>query len=602
MFESIRKHQFLFVLLLSLTVSFVLFGNTIKNDFVFDDNAVVKNRGDLKDIANIFNLFVSPYHQNMPQTGLYRPFTMATYALNHAIFGTEPKNFHAANIMIHAINSFLVFWFARQFLKSDKLAYLSFILFLVHPIHTEAISWIVGRAELLAFMWGMIAVYFYTKGDRLLSSLAFLLALWSKESAIVILPILVYLDFNFKGTLFFKSIFKSIYLLAPMVAYFILRFLALGEHFFGDATTTIVENQIKFLDFGARIATSLKVLFIYLAKFLWPIHLSADYSYRTIENVSNVFASFESVIGLVALMGAVYIVLSRRTRATAIGFGAALFLIPYLMISNLVFSVGTIMGERLMYLPSLGFVVLIACLFNYLLSFGNKNLSYVGYTVLIFLIGFWSIRTVIRNQDWRDAKTLFYAALKEAPNSLVTRTAIAGINIRENKWSEAKKDLKIAEDIYPDNSHLQNLLGVVAANDGELKEAEERYKRSIALNSEAIDSYINLGELLIKEGRFQEAAPHFLKVINFYPTAEYIIRYAYIEIALSNPDVALDVMAKYFGNNLNHPDLSAVVGTAYFVKQDYQQALIYLKSAKNLGNNAKEIQEMIKISEDKIGL
>lgn len=597
--DFVKNHQFLFVLLLSLTVSFVLFGNTIKNDFVFDDNAVVKNRGDLKDIANIFNLFVSPYHQNMPQTGLYRPFTMATYALNHAIFGTEPKNFHVTNIIIHAINSFLVFWLVRQFLKSDKLAYLSFILFLVHPIHTEAVSWIVGRAELLAFMWGLVAVYFYVKSDRLLSSLAFLFALWSKESAIIILPILIYLEFNFKGILFFKSIFKSLYLLAPLGVYFVLRFLALGEHFFGDATTTIVENQIKFLDFGARIVTALKVLFMYLAKLLWPVHLSADYSYRTIENVSNIFASPESIIGLVVLVGAVYVGLSRRTRGTAIGFGVSLFLISYLMISNLVFSVGTIMGERLMYLPSLGLVVLIACFLNYLISFGKKKINYAGYIILILAVGFWSVRTIIRNQDWRDAKTLFYATLKEAPDSLVTRTAIAGINIRENKWSEAKKDLKIAEEIYPDNSHLQNLLGVVAANDGELKEAEERYKRSIALNSEAIDSYINLGELLIKEGKFQEAAPNFLKVINFYPTAEYIIRYAYIEIALNNPDVALDVMAKYFGNNLNHPDLSAVVGTAYFIKEDYQQAVVYLKSAKNLGNNAKEIQQMIDIIENK---
>jgi len=598
MFEFIKKHQFLFVLCLSLIVSFALFGNAIKGDFVFDDNAVVKNRGDLKDISNIFNLFVSPYHQNMPLTGLYRPFTMATYALNHAIFGTEPKNFHVTNIIIHAINSFLVFWFVSYFLKSSKLAYLSFALFLIHPLHTEAVTWIVGRAELLAFMWGLIAIYFYLKKDRILSSVAFLLALWSKESAVVLLPLVVYLDYNFQDTPPMKAILRASYLLGAIGVYSIFRYWTLGSHFFGDATTTIVENQIKFLGFGAKIATALKVFFMYLVKLIWPAHLSADYSYNTIQNVSNIFTSPQSLIGCLVLAGLIYLAVSRKTRKTAVGLGAITFLIPYLMISNLIFSIGTVMGERLMYFSSLGFVIIIAFLINRLLE-SSRNFRYAGYAIIILIVSLFSARIVIRNRDWKDTPTLFYATLKEAPNSLITRTAIAGIDIRNNKWADAKEQLEIAKNIYADNSHLQNLLGVVAENDGELREAEERYKRSIELNSEAIDSYINLGELLIKNGRFQEAAPYFLKVINFYPVPEYVIRYCYIQIALNQPDEALNTMSKYFGDNLNHPDLSAVVGTAYFVKQDYNNALVYLNNAKKLGNRSKEVQQMIDIASSK---
>ncbi len=597
MFEFIKKHQFLFILCLSLLVSFSLFGNGIKGDFVFDDNAVVKNRGDLKDISNLFNLFVSPYHQNMPATGLYRPLTMATYALNHVAFGTEPKNFHVINIIIHAINSFLVFWFVFYFLKSEKLAYISFILFLVHPIHTEAVSWIVGRAELMAFLWGMITIYFYVRKDRLLASMAFLLGLWSKETALVVIPLLVYLDYYFNDTSFLRSIFNISFFAVPLGTYSVFRYWALGKYFFGDVTTTIVENQLKFLGLGSRIATALKVLFVYFVRLIWPVHLSADYSYNTIGNVANIFSSYQSILGLLALVLLGYTIFNKKFGKTAVGLGAATFITSYLLISNLLFPVGTIMGERLMYFPSLGFIVILAYFICKLIKFENKNYKYLGYGMLIVLVVFWGVRTVSRNRDWRDAKTLFYATLKEAPNSLVTRTAIAGINIRENKWTDAKKELQIAQSIYADNSHLQNLLGVLADHDGELKEAEERYKRSIALNNEAIDSYINLGKLLIKEGKFEEAAPNFLKVINFYPTPEYIMRYAYIQIALNKPDAALEIMAKYFGNNLNHPDLSAVVGTAYFVKHDYQQALIYLRSAKNLGNKSKEIQQMLDIIE-----
>src|SRR3990167_6292134 len=105
-----KKHEILLVFFVSLILSFMFFGNGISGDFVFDDVTIVQNRGDLTDPSNFFNLFISPYHQNTPKSGLYRPLTMATYSLNHNIFGSSPAGFHVVNIFIHALNSFLVFW------------------------------------------------------------------------------------------------------------------------------------------------------------------------------------------------------------------------------------------------------------------------------------------------------------------------------------------------------------------------------------------------------------------------------------------------------------------------------------------------------------
>lgn len=600
MFEFFKQHKFLTVLLVSLALSFVLFGNSIQGDFVFDDNAVVKNRGDLKDISNIFNLFISPYHQNMPKTGLYRPFTMATYALNHALFGTEPKNFHVTNIIIHAINSFLVFWFVLYFLKSEKLAYLSFLLFLTHPLHTEAVTWIVGRAELLALLWSMVAIYFFVKKDKLLTSIAFLLGLWSKESALATVPILVYIDYNFNETPLLRSFINISYLVGSLGVYSLFRYWALGKYFFGDVTTTIVENQIKFLDFGSRIATALKVFTMYLVRLVWPVHLSADYSFNTISSITNIFTSLETIIGLITLVGLIYVLINKTIRNSVIGLGVVIFLMPYLMISNLFFQVGTIMGERLMYFSSLGFVLIVASGIYKLVESGDKKVKYLGYAVLITILCLFSFRTIVRNRDWHDMSSLFYATLKESPNSLVVRTALAGIDIRQNNWKDAKKELEIAERIYADNSHLQNLLGTVSDHNGNYGEAEKRYKKSIILNADAIDAYINLGELLVKQGRFQEASGNFKRVIDFYPLPEYVIRYAYIQISLNQPDTALEIMGKYYGANLSHPDLSVVVGTAYFVKREYDQALAYLLNAQKLGNNSQQVQQMIALSKSQL--
>ena len=293
------------------------------------------------------------------------------------------------------------------------------------------------------------------------------------------------------------------------------------------------------------------------------------------------------------------ILISQKTRKTGYGFAATVFLFPYLMISNFIIPVGTIMGERLMYFPSLGFSIFSALI---IVKFLNKEKIYkiAGFSLLIFIVVLYGTRTFIRNKDWHDSRTLFNATVKESPNSLITRTALAGVHIRANEWDLAKEQLGIARRIYEDDSHLQNLFGVVADHEGNFVLAEEKFKKSLELNPDATNSSINLARLYLKQGRLQEAGDNFLKAIDFYATAEYIIRYSYVQIALNKPDKALDMINKYFGSSLDNPDISTVVGTAYFVKKDYKQALIYLKNARAFGNDAQEILEMIKIAEQKI--
>ena len=595
----IFRHEFFIVFVLAIILSFLVFGNGISGEFVFDDVIVVQNRGDLTNPSNFFNLFISPYHQNTPKSGLYRPFTMATYSLNHIIFGSSPAGFHVVNILIHALNSFLVFWLIVWLLKSRSVAYISYFLFLLHPIHTEAVTSIVGRAELLAFFWSLTTIYFFSKNNKMLAAAAFLFALMSKEIALMVLPLIFYIDVLFLNKNWRRAITNNLFFIIPLASYLFLRYLALGRYFAGDITTTIVSNTLIFVSFPERISTALKVLVLYAEKLVWPIHLSADYSYNAIPVVKNILTSLPSIAGLAVLAGLVFALISRKTRGTGYGLAAAVFLFPYLMISNLIIPVGTIMGERLMYFPSFGFVILLALLLERFRGLSRFNLL-VFYILLVTIIVFYGIRTVIRNKDWHDSRTLFYATVKESPSSLITRTALAGVNIKDNEWDKAKEQLKIAKEIYENDSHLQDLLGIVADHDGNYALAEEKYKSSLELNPDAINSYINLAELYLKQDRLEEAGNNFLKVIDFYATTEYVVRYSYIQIALNKPDKALDIMDKYFSSNLSHPDLSAVVGTAYFVKKDYGQALIYLKNARAFGNTAPGIKEMIKIAESNL--
>ena len=603
-----KHHTFLLVFIISFGFSFLVFGNGVKGDFVFDDVVVVKNRGDLRDSGNFFNLFISPYHQNNPKTGLYRPLTMVSYAINHYI-DIKPIGFHVFNIIIHAFSSFLVFWLISFLFppkadpsladKNKLLSYSTFLLFLTHPIHTEAVTSIVGRAELLSFLFGIISIYFFVNKNKTLSATSFLLALLSKESALMVLPIFLYIDVIFLNKKIIDSVQKLWFFSLSLGAYSLLRHKALGNYFFGDVTTTMVENPLGFVSFSERIVTAFKVLYMYVEKLIWPVHLSADYSFNAIKIISNPFVSIESVIGILIFTLLVILVIFYKKVSKEISFSAVLFLFPYLIVSNLIKPIGTIMGERLMYFPSLGFVLIIAFVLTKV-SDHKKWGAKMTYGLLVVVLVFYGTRTIIRNKDWHDSRTLFYATVKESSDSLITRTALAGVHIRANEWDSAKEQLNMAKNIHEDNSHLQNLLGVVADHEENYVLAEEKYKKSLELNSDAINSYINLGELYLKQKRLQEAGDNFLKVIDFYATAKYVMSYSYIQIALNKPDKALDVINKYFGSNLNHPDLSALVGTAYFVKRDYMQALVYLKKARELGNKAPEILQMIKIAEGKI--
>ena len=592
-----KKYLFLFVFIASLGLSFLVFGNGIMGDFVFDDIIVVQNRGDLREPGNFFNLFVSPYHQNMPKTGLYRPLTMISYAVNHYIDGT-PAGFHIVNVIIHALNSFLVFWLINFLFKNKFLSYSTFLLFLAHPIHTEAVTSIVGRAELLAFLFGIASIYFFVNKNKTLSAASFLLALLSKESALMVLPIVLYIDIVFVNKKIIDSVKKLWFFSLPLGLYSLLRYKALSNYFFGDATTTVVENPLKFASFLERIATAFKVLYMYVERLIWPVHLSADYSFNAIKIISNPFVSVESAVGVLIFTLLVVLLIFYKKVSKEISFGAALFLFPYLIISNLIKPVGTIMGERLMYFSSLGFVGIAAFVLIKVSDY-KKWGTKTTYGLLAVILVFYGVRTVIRNKDWHDSRALFYATLKESPDSLITRTALAGVHIRANEWDLAKEQLAIAKSIYENNSHLQNLLGVVADHEKNYVLAEEKYKRSLELNPDATNSYINLAELYLKQGRLEEAGDNFLKVIDFYATTEYVMRYSYIQIALNKPGKALDVINKYFGSDLNNPDSSALAGTAYFVKKDYKQALIYLKKARELGNNAPEILQMIEIAGEK---
>ena len=120
------------------------------------------------------------------------------------------------------------------------------------------------------------------------------------------------------------------------------------------------------------------------------------------------------------------------------------------------------------------------------------------------------------------------------------------------------------------------------------------------LSTNPVNARINLANLYLKLGRYEEAGQQLLGVVEFNPVSEYVIRYAYIQITMNKPDIAIETVNRYYAGRITTADLNAVMGTAYFVKKDYQRSIGYLKEAKRLGKTNQEIDGMITISEQQL--
>lgn len=576
----------------AIALSFIIFGNGIRAQFTYDDGPGIQTRLDLKDPRNLFRLFVAPYYFQQPEIGLYRPLPMASYLINYSLFGASPVSFHVVNILLHALGAFLVFQLILLLTSRGDLAWLTFLLFLTHPIHTEAVTLIVGRAELFTFIFSLAFFYLHLTKKYLYAAACFLLSLLSKEIAVMTLPLLYYIEWlnGSKQNRRFPNFIPYLGYTIPLIVYLFLRFLALGPYIFSSKALDFVENPLPFVRFPERIYTAFKVLTLYIEKLIYPNQLTNDYSYNIIKIVQNPLSSWESLVGIALLAAILLVCFHPKTRSTPLGLGAAIFFLPYLLISNFVLTVGTIMAERLVYFSSLGFALILAYLFTFLQSYRVRTILFC---IILALYGW---RTIARNEDWLTNDTLYAVNLKNHPEGFLTQLYWGTTLLNQNK-DEAKKHLALAQKIYPDNPKLITTLGAIAQEEGRSDEAETYYKEAISKYNLAIEAYSRLGYLYFTQGKYEDAADNLLNAIRLYPNPSDVSYYARTQIQLKHPENGIEVIHRYFGYNPEDVEIVSALGYSYYIKEDYKTSLPYLLKAQSLGNINPEIVEMIAIAQ-----
>jgi tetratricopeptide (TPR) repeat protein len=431
------RHR-LFTALLLASVVFV-YANTLANQFVMDDELYILRNPQVTD-PSLQRLF-SPN----PVSTLFRPVTFATLALNWAISGPSPLSYHLINMVFHDAATWLLYILLLELFGSAPegaaVAFAAALLYAVHPIHTEAVAWAVGRAELLAAAF-LFAGWILHLRDRPAASLAcFAAALLSKESAVAFFPLVVLGDYAIRK---WKPRVRYALATGLLVLYLGAVWKIEGGRF-GPAEIPFADNPLVHLSAGWRILNALRVAWKYIALQVWPAVLSCDYSFNHIPIFRDWRHTLPAALATAAILGA-WVWAMRGRRAPWILAGGIYFA-GFAVTANILLPTGTIMGERLAYLPSAGFCLLLALGWGWIW----RKTEYLAWGLLAVTVLAFSVRTVVRNRDWRDTLSLYSAAVRAVPNDAKMHANLAGEYFSRGQLEAAAKEYQIALRINPES-------------------------------------------------------------------------------------------------------------------------------------------------------
>ncbi|HSY77630.1 MAG TPA: hypothetical protein VK890_12270, partial [Bacteroidia bacterium] len=424
-------------------ICFVFYANSILNKYALDDNiTIVRNsyvQNGLSGIPKIMtNDSYASYYKDMGgdptnqlSGGRFRPLSEIVFAVEQSIFGDSdllPGFRHLVNILAYMACVISIFYFLEKFLLrkvqwGSDIAFVSAILFAIHPLHTEVVANIKSLDEILSILFIMLTFIYglkYLEGKQMKHLLfgtgSFLLALLAKEYAVTLIFFIPFLFYILEDKNPVQAVMASVPYFGIFFIYILLRLNAVGFHGNPISSRDILANPYLYATHIQKIATEWFVLGKYIALLLFPYPLSSDYNYYqiTYHNFTDITVLLSLVIYIALFIWGIRLALKKSILSFAVFF----FLFNVFMISNFVLDIGATMGERLVFHSSLGVVIILA---YYLFKALSKQQLAAKRNVVIGVLSVIGVaclgETVIRNSQWKDDTTLFIHDAGVVPRS-----------------------------------------------------------------------------------------------------------------------------------------------------------------------------------------
>jgi protein O-mannosyl-transferase len=522
-----------------LAVVILVYANALRNGFTLDDNIYIVTNPMVTHFS-IRGLFEPTAYNNV-----FRPLMFGSFALNWAIEGARPFGYHVLDLLLHAAVTLLLYLVLKKLLESTAhgalAAWVAALLFAVHPLHTEAVDSISARSELLAMAFLLGAWLLHLSDRPVLALIAFLLALLSKESAIAFVALVLAGDYA-RGKL--KPIFRYVSVAGLAVAYTAVLWKAQGGKF-GEKSVSFLDNPLAHLPASLRILNALRISWKYLGLHVLPAALSCDYSYNAIPIYGN--WRFGAAAALAILLVLALWLWALRTGKREWFLAGAIYLFAFAATANLLVPTGTIMGERLAYLPSAGFCLLVALIWVRLADRQAK----AAWAVLAILVLALAARTIARNREWHDNFVLFASAVKAVPGSAKAHSNLGLEYYGVGQLDAADKEIQTALSIYPDLPDGIGCRGLIEARKGNNQQARALLEKALSMTTKENPNYefiaINLAAVMMKLGESDNA----LKLLDAeiakapaYSRAwsnRAVIRYQRGELAMAHSDAEMAV-------------------------------------------------------------
>ncbi|MBI5328550.1 MAG: tetratricopeptide repeat protein [Deltaproteobacteria bacterium] len=486
---------------------FAIYFNSLSGDFIWDDTHHIANNVLIKDLRNIPLFFTKDFWENSwahTTSRLYRPLVTLSFAIDYYFWRLNPAGYHFTNLILYLSVCLILYPLSKAILGNDRAAMAASLIFASHPVHSESVTWIFGRTDLIAGFFSLSSFYLYllyynnkTKLLLLITSFAvFVLALLSKEIAAT-LPIIIILHnllFN-RGERGYKKWLPALGYLIILLSYMFLRQMVLGR--LENPPVVSYPDFIYYLPWA--VINYLKLLFL-------PINLSALY---TLPHTNKMWVFF----GL-ALVIVLCIVLSLSCIRRDKGL---LFLILWVFVTilpvlnRIVMASTTPIAERFLFLPSVGFAILAGCVLKK--AANQRNIVVI---TLLIIIPF-SIVAQQRNAVWKDELTLYRDILKTSPNAYFIHNNLGLIHYNQGRLDDAILEYKAALHLKPDYHGAYNNLGVAYSKQNRLYEAVAEYKNALRLKPDYAGAIYNLAAALEQLGRREEAIVLYNEFIKIAP-------------------------------------------------------------------------------------
>ncbi len=515
---------------------FICYANSTHNPFIWDDESLIVNNQTLHDWRNI-SFFFTPNAWPTDFSNFYRPLQLVSYCIDYQVWRLNPFGYHLTNILIHTFNCILLYVLLVLLLHHGWASFIGSMIFTVHPLHVEAVTYISGRADLLAAFFILFFFITYTITAKhfeineresfvrlsfrvIVLIISFLCALGSKESAIII-PLMLIVWHLFLFDIKAKTVL--------LISFISCGFISLVYGIWRMQGTVFNMFDIYSFSFIERFSVAVKSFALYCALIVAPIGLHMERMIMPPEKYFEISFLFSLLWVLVFIIALVWII--RKSRIASLGL--LWFVVMLLPVLNIV-PLNATFAEHWMYLPFIGLSIGTGVLILKIKPLIHKNILI---WVIVFLVIIFSARTIIRNRDWHDPIHFYEETLRYNPTNIKILYNLGTAHLKaQNAESAINRYRNIISVVAfkplitkggGSRLLLRRLLTKVYNNMGNafvLKEDYEMalnyYGKSLELSPNHELSHLNLAMLYYRTGRIKEAREQFLEVLKLNPHNE----------------------------------------------------------------------------------